>query len=78
MEQIFSKLGMRPEGKTNTILQAMTQESEKKIQLMDASPALILCGNHVEHFEMGSYGSLRNFAELMGQNEIVSLLQHTL
>jgi ferritin-like metal-binding protein YciE len=82
VEQVFSKLGLRPERKTNTILQAMTQEAEKKIQMTDASPlrdaALIVCGNHVEHFEIGSYGSLRNFAQLMGQNEVVSLLEQTL
>jgi ferritin-like metal-binding protein YciE len=82
LEQVFSKLGIKPERKTNTILQAMTQEAEKKIQMTDASPlrdaALIDCGNTVEHFEMATYGSLRNFAELMGQKEIVSLLEQTL
>jgi ferritin-like metal-binding protein YciE len=82
LEQVYSKLGKRPEGKTNTILQAMTQEAEKKIRMTDSSPvrdaALIVCGNTVEHFEIGCYGSLRNFAELMGRNEIVSLLEQTL
>jgi len=82
LEQVFSKIGRRPEAKTNTILQAMTQEAEKKIQMTDASPlrdaALVVCGNTVEHFEIGSYGSLRTFAQLLGQQEIVSLLEQTL
>ncbi|MDQ1474583.1 MAG: hypothetical protein QOJ99_6063 [Bryobacterales bacterium] len=82
LEQVYSKLGLKPERKTNTILQAMTQDAEKKIQITEPSPvrdaALIVCGNKVEHFEIGSYGSLRNFAELMSQpQEIISLLEQT-
>jgi ferritin-like metal-binding protein YciE len=82
LEQVYSKLGLRPERITNTILQAMTQDAEKKIRMIEASPvrdaALTVCGNKVEHFEIGSYGSLRSFAELMGQKEIIPLLEQTL
>jgi ferritin-like metal-binding protein YciE len=82
LEQVFSKLGLSASGKTNTVVQAMTQEAEKMIQNSEASAvrdaALIVAGNHVEHFEIGSYGSLRSFAELMGHSEIISLLEETL
>jgi ferritin-like metal-binding protein YciE len=82
LEQIFSKLDLSPTGKPNTVVQAMTQEAEKMIQNSEASAvrdaALIVAGNHVEHFEIGSYGSLRSFAELLGHREIIPLLEETL
>ncbi len=82
LDQVFSKLGITKAGKTNQVLQAMTQEAEQMIQNTDASPlrdaALIVAGNQVEHYEMGSYGSLRTFAELLGHREIIPLLEETL
>jgi ferritin-like metal-binding protein YciE len=32
----------------------------------------------VEHYEIAAYGTTRTLAELLGQNEAVELLQHTL
>jgi ferritin-like metal-binding protein YciE len=82
IEQVFSKLGIRPSPKTNVVLQAMTQEAEGMIRSIAASPlrdaALILAGNQVEHFEIGSYGSLKTYAELLGHSEIIPLLDQTL
>ena len=81
-EQIFSALGQQPQTKPNNVVQAMRQEAEKMIQniqdpqLRDA--ALIVAGNQVEHYEMAAYGSLRNFAELMGNQQCVQSLQQTL
>jgi ferritin-like metal-binding protein YciE len=81
-EQLFSALGKQPETKPNTVVQAMRQEADKMIQMTDASPirdaALIVAGNQVEHYEMAAYGSLRNFAELLGKQDCVQSLQQTL
>jgi ferritin-like metal-binding protein YciE len=81
-EQLFSALGQQPETKPNTVLQAMRQEAEKMIQMTEPSPlrdaALIVAGNQVEHYEMAAYGSLRNFAELLGKQDFVQSLQQTL
>ena len=82
LEQIFSSMKIQPQAKTNSVVQAMTHEAEQMINHIDASPlrdaALIVAGNQVEHFEMGSYGSLRDFAELLGYRDVVSLLEGTL
>lgn len=82
IEQIYSKLGIRAKAKTNSVLEAMRKEAEGMIRHTEASPlrdaALIVAGNQVEHFEIGSYGSLRTFAQLLGHNEIISLLEQTL
>jgi ferritin-like metal-binding protein YciE len=32
----------------------------------------------VEHYEIAAYGSVRTYAELLGQKEIATLLQQTL
>ena len=39
---------------------------------------LIASAQQVEHHEIAVYGTLRNWAELLGQDEVVSLLQETL
>ncbi len=39
---------------------------------------LISAAQRVEHYEMAGYGSVRAYAELLGQAEIAKLLQETL
>ena len=40
--------------------------------------AMISAAQRVEHYEMAGYGTVRTYAELLGQNEIANLLQQTL
>ncbi len=40
--------------------------------------ALISAAQRVEHYEMAGYGSVRDYAKLLGQNEIATLLEETL
>jgi ferritin-like metal-binding protein YciE len=40
--------------------------------------AMISAAQRVEHYEMAGYGTVRTYAELLGQNEIAKLLQQTL
>ncbi len=81
-EQIFSALGKQPETKSNTVVQAMRKEADQMISMIETSPlrdaALIVAGNQVEHYEMAAYGSLKNFAEILGNQNCVQLLQQTL
>ena len=44
--------------------------------MLDA--ALIGAAQRVEHYEMAGYGTARALAELLGENEHVSLLEQTL
>jgi len=81
-EEIFKRIGAQPETQPNAVLQQMRQEAREIIQnteqceIRDA--ALIVAGNQVEHYEISVYGSLRNFAELLGHDEAVDILQKTL
>ena len=40
--------------------------------------ALIGAAQRVEHYEIAAYGTAHTLAELLGKNDIVSLLQETL
>ncbi len=81
-EQIFQLFGKQPQTKPNKVVQAMNQEVEQMIQNTDQNSirdaALIVAGNQVEHFEMASWGSLRTYAQLLGKQEAVTLIQKTL
>ncbi len=39
---------------------------------------LIAAAQRVEHYEMAGYGTVRTYAEMLGKNEHVSLLERTL
>jgi ferritin-like metal-binding protein YciE len=39
---------------------------------------IISAAQRVEHYEMAGYGTVRTYAQLLGQNEMAKLLQQTL
>ena len=51
-------------------------EETKKGDLRDSG--LITAAQRVEHYEMAGYGGVREYARLLGQKEIVALLDATL
>jgi ferritin-like metal-binding protein YciE len=54
---------------------SMLQETEEG-NLRDV--AMISAAQRVEHYEMAAYGTVRSYAELLGQSEIAKLLEETL
>ena len=82
LEQIFEKLGEKPTGKKCLGMEGLVKEGAETMQedyantLMDA--AIIGAAQRVEHYEIAGYGTVRAFAELLGENEHVSLLEQTL
>ena len=82
LEQAFEILGKKPGGKTCEGMKGLlTEGSEiageiKKGDLRDAG--LITAAQRVEHYEMAGYGGVREFAKLLGQSDIVQLLDATL
>jgi hypothetical protein len=58
-------------------------EEGKKLMEEDASEdvmdaGLIAAAQKVEHYEIASYGSVKAWAELLGQEEVTTLLEETL
>jgi len=82
LDQIFQTLGKSPRGKTCKGMQGLLEEGSEMLEELEKGPvrdaALISAAQKVEHYEMAAYGSLRTFAELLKQNEIVQLLEQTL
>ena len=81
-EEIFKRLGQQPRTRRNAVLERMREEASEMVENTDKSEirdaALLMAGNHVEHYEMAEYGSLRTFAQLLGHNDIADILQKTL
>ena len=82
LEQIFQTLGEKPGGKTCKGMQGLLKEGEDLLK-EDASPAvldagLISAAQRVEHYEIAAYGTVRTYAQEMGDKESARLLQETL
>lgn len=75
-------LGEDPTGETCKGMKgALKEGSEIVSQGGDLSPVdagIISAAQRVEHYEMAGYGTVRTYAELLGQQEIAQLLQETL
>lgn len=82
LDQIFESLEEDAEGKTCKGMQGLLKEGEELMgedaddDVMDAG--LISAAQHVEHYEIAGYGTVRTYAELLGEKEAVKLLQTTL
>jgi ferritin-like metal-binding protein YciE len=63
-------------------MQGLVEEGSEMISELEKGAVrdagLISAAQRVEHYEMAGYGSVREFASLLGQNEIASLLGETL
>src|ERR1700724_1100888 len=82
LEQIFEMLGEKATGKKCLGMEGLVKEGAETISedyegaVQDA--AIIGAAQRVEHYEIAAYGTARAFAELLGENEHVSLLEKTL
>jgi ferritin-like metal-binding protein YciE len=82
LEQIFETLGKSGRGKMchgmHGVLEegAEVLEDTEKGDVRDA--ALISAAQRVEHYEMAAYGCVREYAKLLGKQDIVKLLEATL
>jgi ferritin-like metal-binding protein YciE len=82
LDQIFEKLGKKGTGKKCKGMEGVIADG-KEILEEDMAPevldaAIISAAQHVEHYEMAGYGTVRTYAELLGDKEAMKLLQTTL
>ena len=82
LDQIFKKMDVNPKGKKCKAMEGLIEEGKQVINekanaaVRDA--ALISAAQRVEHYEIAGYGSVRTFAQVLGDNESADLLQETL
>src|SRR5580704_14444616 len=82
LEQIFEMLDESPKGKKCAGMEGLVEEGSEVLKeglegaVLDA--ALIGAAQRVEHYEIAAYGTVIAFAEALGENDHVSLLEETL
>jgi ferritin-like metal-binding protein YciE len=82
VEKVFAAIGEKAKSKTCEAMEGLIEEASDWIgesaepNVMDAG--LIAHAQKVEHYEIASYGSARTWAEQLGLEEAVRLLQETL
>ncbi len=82
LEKIFEMLGKRGTGKTCEGMKGVLEEGSEMITEVEKGAVrdagLISAAQRVEHYEIAGYGTVRALAELLGKQEMVSLLEKTL
>lgn len=82
LERICRGLGVKPTGKRCVGMEGVLKEGSELIgekpdkEVLDAG--LISAAQHVEHYEIAGYGTVRTWARLLGYEEHAELLQQTL
>ena len=82
LDEIFENLGKPAKGKTCKAMKGLIEEGSEVLEeqgeasVIDA--ALIAAAQKVEHYEIATYGTVRTWAEMLGQDDTVDLLQQTL
>jgi ferritin-like metal-binding protein YciE len=82
LEKIFQGLGENPKGEKCKGMEGIIKEGSDVVKedmaenVKDA--AIIAAAQRVEHYEIAGYGTVRTYAELLGEDEAVDLLQQTL
>jgi ferritin-like metal-binding protein YciE len=82
LEKVFQLIDETPRGKNCPGITGIIDEGEEIIDEYEGSPALdaglIGAAQAVEHYEIARYGTLKAWAEELGLEEAVSLLDATL
>jgi ferritin-like metal-binding protein YciE len=82
LEQICRELGVSPRGKKCVGMEGLIEEGSELIkegpdpEVLDAG--LISKAQHVEHYEIAGYGTVRTYARQLGFDNQAELLQQTL
>ncbi len=84
LKQAFELLGAKAKAKPCKAMLGLVTEGKETIdegKSKDetvADLALIVAAQKVEHYEISGYGSLRSFAEQLGESKVAKLLSQTL
>lgn len=82
LERVCEELGVAARGEKCEAMIGLIEEAQERVDsdgndaVRDA--ALISAAQRVEHYEIAAYGSARAFAERLGLDTVVQLLQETL
>ena len=83
LEQAFEIMGKKPQAKKCDAMDGLTKEAEGNIEdtkagSMTRDVALIIAAQKVEHYEIATYGGLKQLAKTLGKNDVSELMEQTL
>src|ERR1700676_2235445 len=82
LEKVFAAIDKKPQAKTCDAIVGITDEGAEIMKEYKGSPALdaglLATAQAVEHYEISRYGTLRTWAQELGLNDAVLLLDATL
>lgn len=82
VEQVFASFGKKAEAVKCEAMTGLIKEAEEIMEECETGSmcdaGIISAGQKVEHYEIATYGTLRQFAETLGLTEAVTLLEATL
>ncbi|MCE6992681.1 ferritin-like domain-containing protein [Dyadobacter sp. CY323] len=83
LEEVFGIVGEKAQAKKCAAMEGLIEEAEEIISSTEKGTmvrdcGLIMAAQKVEHYEIASYGTLRNIARTLGYTDAADLLQQTL
>ena len=82
LDKVFAELDEPPRGKTCDAIVGIIEEGQEVMKEYKGSPALdaglLAAAQAVEHYEISRYGTLKTWAQELGLEEAVGLLDTTL
>ena len=83
LEEAFGIMGKKPQAKKCDAMAGLTKEAESIIEdteqgTMTRDAALIMAAQKVEHYEIATYGGLKQLAKTLGKTDLSNLFDQTL
>ncbi len=82
LEQLFEMVGKRAQGKPCEAMMGLVAEGQEIMEEYKDSPALeagmIAAQQAIEHYEIARYGTMRTWAQQLGMNDAIPLIEQTL
>jgi ferritin-like metal-binding protein YciE len=82
LEQVFAEIDAKPQGKTCDAIMGIIEEGQEVMKEYKGQAALdaglLAAAQAVEHYEISRYGTLRTWAQELGLEQAVKLLDETL
>src|ERR1700761_9177112 len=82
LEKVFKLIDVAPKGKKCEAIEGIIEEGAEIMKEFKGAPALdaglVSAAQAVEHYEIARYGTLKRWAEMMGLDQAVQLLDETL
>jgi len=82
LEQVFESIGKKATAKKCDAMEGLIEEGKSILEETEIGvvrdAGIIAASQKIEHYEIATYGTLRQFAETLGLTEAASLLELTL